>query len=111
MIVRASRSVVNADKLTRVLILKLGDVVDVLVDDDVDAVALAMRRDVVGSECFRHGSLCLDGEYERREIQIGYQEGNARAQKKVFAGERKEKRSSPGKMEHARYIGLWGGSE
>lgn len=41
-------------KLTRVLILKLGHIVDVLVNDDPQAVALAVGGDVVLAEGLRH---------------------------------------------------------
>ena len=40
---------------TGVLILKLGQVIDVLVHDDPEIVRLVVRRYVAGGECFRHG--------------------------------------------------------
>lgn len=36
-------------------VLELGDIVDVLINHDPDAVALAVRRDVVLAECLCHG--------------------------------------------------------
>lgn len=35
-------------------ILKLGQIVDILIDDDPQVVALVMRCDVALGECFRH---------------------------------------------------------
>lgn len=40
--------------LTRVLVLELGDIINILVNDNPWAIALAMRRDVVLAECLRH---------------------------------------------------------
>jgi hypothetical protein len=44
-------------KLTWVLVLEFGQVVDILVDDDVQVVGLVMRLDVAGGEGFRHGAV------------------------------------------------------
>ena len=41
--------------LTRVLILELGNIVDVFVDDDPGTVALTMRGDVLFAKCLCHG--------------------------------------------------------
>jgi hypothetical protein len=40
--------------LTWVLVLELGEVVDVLVDNDEQGIRLVMRRDVARLECLRH---------------------------------------------------------
>lgn len=46
---------------SRVLILELGQVVDVLVDDDVEIVRLVVRRHVAGGKCFGHcDKWCLE---------------------------------------------------
>lgn len=42
-------------RLTRVLILEVGHIVDVLVNDDPQAVALAVGGDLVLAESLRHG--------------------------------------------------------
>jgi hypothetical protein len=39
---------------TWVFILELGQVVDILIDDDVQVVGFVMRLDVADSESFRH---------------------------------------------------------
>jgi hypothetical protein len=39
---------------TRVLFLELGQVVDIVIDNDVQVVGLVVRRNVVGCEGFRH---------------------------------------------------------
>jgi hypothetical protein len=39
---------------TRVLLLELGQVVDIVIDDDVEVVGLVVRRNVVGCEGLRH---------------------------------------------------------
>lgn len=45
----------DSRELTRVLILELGHIVDVLVNDDPQAIALAVGGDVVLAEGLRHG--------------------------------------------------------
>ena len=42
----------------RVLLLELGQVVDIVIDNDVEVVGLVMRRNVVGCEGFRH-AVCV----------------------------------------------------
>jgi hypothetical protein len=37
-----------------VLVLEFGQVVDILIDDDVQVVGLVMRLDIAGGESFRH---------------------------------------------------------
>lgn len=37
-----------------VLLLELGQVVDIVIDNDVEVVGLVVRRNVVGCEWFRH---------------------------------------------------------
>ena len=41
----------------RVLLLELGQVVDIVIDNDVEVVGLVVRRNVVGCEGFRHFAL------------------------------------------------------
>lgn len=46
---------VHMTSLTRVLILELGNIIDVFVDDDPGTVALAMGGDVLFAKCLCHG--------------------------------------------------------
>lgn len=68
--------------LTWMLVLELGEVVDILVYDDPEVVRLVMRRDIAGCEGFRHVALyeriCFDGvlrPMQRREQRTQQAEG------------------------------------
>lgn len=52
-------------RLTRVLVLEFGHIVDVLINDDPWAVALAMQRDIVFGEDLGH-----DVRYAEREKKV-----------------------------------------
>jgi hypothetical protein len=52
-----SRTLLSA----RVLLLELGQVVDIVIDNDVEVVGLVVRRNVVGCEGFRHVVCCGTG--------------------------------------------------
>lgn len=58
---------------TRVLVLELGHIVDVLVNDDPWGFALAMRRDVVFREGLGHG--VRSTERERKKEFMGEARG------------------------------------
>lgn len=53
------------EKLTRVFVLKLGHIVDVLVNHDVQAVAFGMRRHILLGKSLRHGDSGGQGEVPR----------------------------------------------
>lgn len=57
---------------TRVLILKLGQVVDVLVHDDPEVVRFVVRRNVAGRECFGHVGEYCDCEGKRKGYRQRY---------------------------------------
>jgi hypothetical protein len=60
-----------------VVVLELGQVVDVLVDDDVQVVGLVMRLDVAGCEGFRHDGGARRGISLSRSIMAGKQRKKA----------------------------------
>lgn len=57
-----SHAFARITSLTRVLILELGNIIDIFVDDDPGTVALAMRRDVLLAKCLCHGGDGSGGE-------------------------------------------------
>ena len=46
-------------KRTWMLILELGEIVDILIDRNIQVSRLVMRRDVGGLECFGHIGYCF----------------------------------------------------
>lgn len=53
----ASRSTVNPGPLflhTRVVILKVGEIVNILIDNDIEVIRLVVRRNVGSCECLGH---------------------------------------------------------
>jgi hypothetical protein len=45
----------RCDSLTRVFVLKLSQVIDILVHDNPQVITFVVRRDVTLGECFGHG--------------------------------------------------------
>lgn len=44
---------------TWVVVLELGQIVDILIDDDEQVAGRVMRRNIGGGEGFRHDVLCM----------------------------------------------------
>jgi hypothetical protein len=74
-----------------VLVLELGYIVDVFIDHDPEAVALAVRRDVVFAKCLCHGvGEGVRGKRCGGEVKIEYGGKGCkvrREEKKVKSGE------------------------
>ena len=50
-----SHAFAHMTSLTRVLILELGNIVDIFIDNDPGTVTLAMRGDILFAKCLCHG--------------------------------------------------------
>lgn len=65
-------------QLTRVLILKLAQVVDITINDDVQVVRLIVRRNICGAEGLRHDDVTSGMGEDRAVERPSEDEGNGK---------------------------------